>query len=171
MIQDRNAHREMASSSSGLLTSGGEVVNEEEIPVHRTDQILTLGSREVGISSSILDSVEALVDSIAESLNQHEQDLPEPQREKIVQILDRQITDTYDAHLENTIEFNFEEVDSDIEERVNDPDMLPLAPEKEKKLSKIKISSGFFMRKTKWERYIRVSESFLEESEKEIFPH
>ena len=28
MIQDRNVHREIASSSSELLTSGGEVVNE-----------------------------------------------------------------------------------------------------------------------------------------------
>ena len=36
MIQDQNVHREMASSSSGLLTSGGEVVNEEETPIHRT---------------------------------------------------------------------------------------------------------------------------------------
>ena len=75
MIQDRSVHREIASSRSGLLTSDGEVV--------------TLGSREVVTSSSRLDSVEALIDNIAESLNQHEQDLPEPQREKIVQILEK----------------------------------------------------------------------------------
>ena len=103
MIQDQNVHREIASSSSGLLISGGEVVNESETPVHRTDQTLTLGSREVVTSSSRLDSVEALIDSIAESLNQHEQDLPEPQREKIVQILDKQLVDTCDAHLESRI--------------------------------------------------------------------
>ena len=123
--RDRNVNREMASSSSGLLTSGGEVVNEEEIPVHKTYQTLTLGSREVATSNSRLDSVEALIDSIAESVNQHEQDFPEPQRGKIVQILDRQLTNTCDAHLENTFEFDFEEVDSDVEERVNDPNLLP----------------------------------------------
>jgi len=55
MIQDRNVHREIASSSSGLLTSGGEAVNESETPVHRIHQILTLGSREVATPSSRLD--------------------------------------------------------------------------------------------------------------------
>ena len=33
------------------------------------------------------------------------------------------------------------------------------------------MSSGFFLRKTKWERYTRVSVPFLEESEKEIFAY
>jgi len=37
MIQDRNVQREIASSSSGLLTSVCEVVNESETLVHRTD--------------------------------------------------------------------------------------------------------------------------------------
>jgi len=69
-----------------------------------------------------------LIDSIVERLNQHEQDLPEPQRVKIVQILDKQLIDTCDAHLENTLEFDFEEVDSDTEERVNEPELLPLDP-------------------------------------------
>ena len=90
-----------------------------------------------------------MIDSVVESLNQHEQDLTEPQREKIVQILDQQLVDTCDAHLENTLEFDFEEVDSDIEERVNDPDLLPLDPEKEKRLRKMKMSYVFFLRKTK----------------------
>ena len=45
----------MASSSSGLLTSGGEVVNEIETPVQRIDKTLTLGSRYVVSSSSRLD--------------------------------------------------------------------------------------------------------------------
>ena len=65
MIQDRNVHKEIASSSSGLLASGGEVMNVSETHVHRTDQILTLGSREVVTFYSRLDSVEALIDSIA----------------------------------------------------------------------------------------------------------
>jgi len=120
-----------------------------------------LGSRKVGTPCSRLDSVEALIDSIAESLTQHEQDLPEPQREKIVQILDKQLVDTCDAHLENTLEFDFEEVDSDAEERVNEPDLLPLDPEKEERLRKMKMGFGFFLRKTKWERYTRVSMPFL----------
>ena len=93
-----------------------------------------MGSREVATSCSRLNSVEALIDSSAESLNQHEQDLPEPQKEKIVWILDQQLVDTCDAHIENTLEFDFEEVDSDVEERVNDPYLLPLDPEKEKRL-------------------------------------
>jgi len=89
MIQDWNMQRERASSSFGLLMSVSEGVNAPETPVHRIDQTLTLGSREVVTSRSRLDSVEALIDSIADSLNQHEQHLPELQREKIVQILDK----------------------------------------------------------------------------------
>ena len=88
MIQERNVQREITSSSS-LLTSGDEVVNAPETPVHRIDQTLTLGSREFTTSYSRLDTVEALNDSIADSLNQHGQDLPEPQRENIVRILDK----------------------------------------------------------------------------------
>ena len=95
--------------------------NEEEILVYRTDQTITLGSREVGTSSSRQSTVEAFIDSVAESLNQHESELPDSQREKIVQILDPQLRDTCDAHLENTLGFDFEEMDSDTEERVNDP--------------------------------------------------
>ena len=104
--------------------------------VHRIDQTLTLGSREVATSKSRLDSVEALIDSIAESLNQHQQEIPEPQREKIVQILDKQLVDTCDAHPENALKFDFEDVGSDTEERVNEPGLLPLDPEKEKDLEK-----------------------------------
>ena len=89
------------------MTSSGEVVNEEEIPVHRTDRFFTLGSREVGTSSSRLDRVEAFIESIAESLNQHVQELPESQREMIVEILDRWLKYTCDAHMENTLEFDF----------------------------------------------------------------
>ena len=62
--------------------------------------------------------------------------------------------------MENTLEFDFKEVDSDAEERANEPDLLPINPE-----------IGFFLMKTKWERYTRVSEPFLEKSEKEIFAH
>ena len=62
--------------------------------------------------------MEALIDSIAESLNQHEKDFPESQREKMVQILDQQLVDTYDAHFENTIEFDFENADNEVKERV-----------------------------------------------------
>ena len=78
-------------------------------------------------------------------LNQHqfEQEVPEQQREKIAQILDRQVTDTCDAHLENTLEFDFENVDSDTEERVNAPDLLPLDPEKEERLRKMKMTDSF----------------------------
>ena len=72
MIQDRNVQKEIASSSSGLLASVGEVVNKPETPVYRSNQTLTLGSREVVTYCSRLDSVEALIDSIADSLNQHE---------------------------------------------------------------------------------------------------
>ena len=57
--------------------------------MHRIDQTLTLGSREVANSRSRLVSIETFIDSIADSLNQHEQEIPEPQREKIVQILDK----------------------------------------------------------------------------------
>ena len=104
-----------------------------------------MGSREVVTSCSRLDSVEALIDNIAESLNQHEQDIREPQREKIVQILDKPLVDTCDACLENTFEFYFEEIDSDAEERVNEPDLLPLDPEKEERLRKMKMSSRFLI--------------------------
>ena len=79
--------------------------------------------------------------------------------------------DTCDAHLENALKFDFEDVDSVIEERVNEPDLLPLDPEKEERLRKMKMSSGYFLRKTKWERYTRVSVAYLEASEKEIFAH
>ena len=116
MIQDQNVLRNRASSSSCLLMSDGEGVNAPETPVHRIDQTLTLGSREVATSSSRLDYVEALIDSITESLNQHEQEIPEPQREKIVQILDKQLVDTCDAHLENALKFDYEDVDSDIKD-------------------------------------------------------
>ena len=81
------------------------------------------------------------------------------------------MVDTCDAHLENTLEFDFVKVDSDAEERVNEPDLLPLDPEKEEKLRKMKMSSEFFLRKTKGERYTRVYVPYLEESEKEIFAH
>ena len=47
LIQERNVQRETVSSSPALLTSIGEVINEPETPVHRTDQTLTLVSREV----------------------------------------------------------------------------------------------------------------------------
>ena len=70
-----------------------------------------------------------------------------------------------------SLEFDFEEVDSDIEERVNDPDLLPLDLEKEERLRKVNMITGFFLMKTKWERCTRVSEPFLKESEKEIFVH
>ena len=83
----------------------------------------------------------------------------------------RQLADTSDAHLENSLEFYFEEIDSDAEERVNEPDLLPLDPEKEERLRKMKMSSGYFLRKIKWERYTRVSVPYLEESEKEIFTY
>ena len=79
--------------------------------------------------------------------------------------------DTCDAHLENALKFDFENIDSDTEERVNEPDLLPLGPEKEERLRKMKMSLGFFLRKTKWERYTTVSVPYLEESEKEIFAH
>ena len=79
--------------------------------------------------------------------------------------------DTCDAHLESTLGFDFEDVDGDIEEGVNDPNLMPLDPEKEERFRKMKMRSGFFLRKTKWERYTRVSEPYLEESEKEIFAH
>ena len=117
-----------------------------------------------------MDIVEALMDSIADTLNQHEQEIPEPQKENIVLILDKQLVDTCDAHLENTLEFDYEYVDSDTEERINAPDLLPLDPKKEERLRRMKMSSGFFIRKTKWERYTRVSVPYLEESKKEIFP-
>jgi len=55
---------------------------------------------------------------------------------------------------------------SDTKERINAPDMLPLDPKKEERLRKMKMSSRFFLRKTKWERYTRVSVPYLEESEK-----
>ena len=71
----------------------------------------------------------------------------------------------------NALKFDFEDVDSDTEERVNEPDLLPLDPEKEERLRKMKMSSGLFLRKTKWERYTRVFVPYLEESEKEIFAH
>ena len=64
---------------------------------------MTLRSREVGTSSSRLNRVEALIDSIAESLNFHESKLPDTQTEKVVLSLDHQITDTCNAHLENTL--------------------------------------------------------------------
>ena len=54
--------------------------------------------------------------------------------------------DTCDAHLENDLKFDFEDVDSVTEERVNEPDLLPLDPEKEERLRKMKMSSGFFLR-------------------------
>ena len=76
------------------------------------------------------------------------------------------MVDTCDTHLENALKFDFEDVDSDTEERVNEPDLLPLDPEKEERLRKMKMSAGFFLRKTKWERYTRVSVPYLEESEK-----
>ena len=60
------------------------------------------------------------------------------------------MVDTCDAHLENALEFNFEDVDSDTEKRVNEPDLLPLDPEKEERLRKMKMGFGFFLRKTKW---------------------
>ena len=136
MIQDRNARRELAFSGPELLTNLGVEVTAPETPVYRTDKRLTLGSSQVPTSSSRLDSVEALIESIADSLNQHqfEQEVPEQQREKIAQILDRQVTDTCDVHLENNLEFDFENVDSDTGERVNAPDLLPLDPEKEERL-------------------------------------
>ena len=84
MIQEQNARRELASSSSGLLINLGEGLNAPETPVHRIDQRLTLGSREVASSRCRLDSVEALINSIADSLKPHEQEIPEPQKEKIV---------------------------------------------------------------------------------------
>ena len=77
----------------------GEGLNAPETPVHRVEQILTLGSREVATSRSRLDFVEAFIDSIVDCVNQHEQEIPEPQREKIVHILDKQLVDTCDAHL------------------------------------------------------------------------
>ena len=42
MIQDRNVHRQMASSSSGLWISGCEVITEET-PIHRTYQDFNSG--------------------------------------------------------------------------------------------------------------------------------
>ena len=69
--------------------SVSEGLNAPETPVHRIDEKPTLRSIEVITSSSRLDLVEALIDGIEDNVNQHEQDLPEPQREKIVQILDK----------------------------------------------------------------------------------
>ena len=59
--------------------------------MHRIDQTLTLGSREVATSRSRWVSVEAFIDSVPESLNQHqfEQVIPEHQREKIAYIVDK----------------------------------------------------------------------------------
>ena len=118
--------KEVGSFSFVLLTGGEEIMNEEIVPIYRADQTMTLGSREVGTSSSRLNRVEALIDRIAESLNYHETDLPDSEREKIVQSLDHQITDVCDAHLEDALGLNFEEMDSDIEERVNELDLMPL---------------------------------------------
>ena len=61
--------------------------------------------------------------------------------------------DTCDAHLENALKFDFEDVDSDTEERANEPELLPLDPEKEERLRKMKMSSRFFLRKTMGEVY------------------
>ena len=49
----------------------GEGVTAPETLVHRIEQTLTLGAREVATPRSRLDSVEAFIDSIADSLNQH----------------------------------------------------------------------------------------------------
>ena len=54
---------------------------------------------------------------------------------------------------------------------MNDLDLLPLDPEKKQRLRNMKMIFGFFLRKTNWEWYTRVSEPFLEESKKEIFAH
>ena len=75
------------------------------------------------------------------------------------------------TYLENALKVDFEDVDSYTEERVNEPDLLPLDPKKEERLRKMKMSSRFFLTKTKWERYTRVFVPYLEESEKEIFAH
>ena len=57
-------------------------VNKQERKKHDKD---VYSYSTIQLQRSRLDSVEALINSIAESLNQHEQDLLEPQREKIVQ--------------------------------------------------------------------------------------
>ena len=49
--------------------------NEEEIPMIRADQTITRRFREVCTSNSRLDIVEAFIDSVAKSLNQHESEL------------------------------------------------------------------------------------------------
>ena len=54
----------------------------------RVDQTDTLGSREVCTSRSKLDRVEALIDSIADSLNYHGPEMSDAEREKIIQGFD-----------------------------------------------------------------------------------
>ena len=77
--------------------------------------------------------------------------------------IDHQITDVCDAYLEDTLGFDFQDMDSDSEKRVNDVDLMPTDPVKEKKLKRMMMSTGLFLRKTKLEGYNRVSMPYSEE--------
>ena len=103
--------------------------------MYRGDQTITLRSREVGTSMSRLTRVEALIDSIVDDLNHHVSDLLDAETEENIQVIDDQVKEMCDVHLEADLDFDFEELDIDTEHVVTDPDPMPYDPEKEKKLN------------------------------------
>ena len=64
----------------------------------------------------------------------------------------------YDVHLEVDMDFDFEELDSDTEDLVEESNIMPYEPKKEKRFKKMKMTTGLFPRKTKWYSYTRVTE-------------